>query len=248
MSLVASNISCRVRGASLLSEVSLSVEPGQLHVLLGPNGAGKSTLLRVLAGDRTADAGTVKLDQRRLSDWTPRGLAQRRAVMMQRESLPFAFTAFEVMALARLPWGDGETDTGRSLLREALSRAGAAHLADRGYPTLSGGERARVQFARALAQIAAADGLPRYLLLDEPTASLDFAFQHRCLAEVRRLTRAGYGALVILQDPQLALRYGDQVSLLQHGTMVACGAPATVLSESRLRQVYELDPELPWPP
>jgi iron complex transport system ATP-binding protein len=224
-----------------LQAVSLTVEPGALHVLLGPNGAGKSTLLRLLAGDLRATHGSITLDQKPLADWPARSLARRRAVMMQRDSLPFPFTVAEVVALGRLPWGDG--DGAQDLVREALTRAGADALIDRRYPELSGGERARVQLARSLIQLASKDSSPRYLLLDEPTASLDFAFQHRCLLEVRREVDRGNGALLILQDPLLARRHADRVTLLQAGCVVASGPASSVLAASMLRQVYGIAPE-----
>lgn len=235
--LEARDIVLRARG---LRGVSLSLLPGQLHALVGPNGAGKSSLLRVLAGELQPEQGSVQLDGETLSSIPARTLARRRAVMMQREHLPFPFTAGEVVALGRWPWGDGETDAGRRRVIDCLVRAGADALAARRYPQLSGGERARVQFARALAQLATEGDRPSALLLDEPTASLDYAFQHRCLAEVRRHTRAGGMALVIVQDPALALRYADRVTLLKAGEVVACGAAAETLDEARLRAVYEL--------
>lgn len=241
MSLRAEALRFALRGRVLLDEVSLRVASGCVHVLLGPNGAGKSTLLRLLAGDLRAGSGAATLDERPLAAWDALALARRRAVMMQREHLPFPFTAAEVVALGRLPWQrDGRRADERAWIAEALAMAGASALASRRYPQLSGGERARVQFARALAQIIEPAAAPRYLLLDEPTASLDFAFQHECLATLHRLSRDGVGVLAILQDPNLALRYADTVSLLDHGRIVADGTPEEVLTPERLHAVYGL--------
>ena len=242
MSLRADNVGL-VRGAQrLLDDASLHVEPGRVHVLLGPNGAGKSTLLRTLAGELKAGTGRVELDGRALADWPPLRLAQRRAVMMQREYLPFPFTAGQVVALGRLPWqrqaGDPREQT---IILRSLAAAGAAGFAGKPYPTLSGGERARVQFARALAQIDADTAEPRYLLLDEPTASLDFAFLHQCLDTVRRLSREGIGVLVVVQDPHLAARYGDEISLISSGRIVAQGTAADVLGTDSLAALYGMD-------
>ncbi len=243
MSLAAENLVYGPQRRRLLQSVSLRVNPGELHVLIGPNGAGKSTLLRLLAGELRPAGGSVTLDQRPLQQWPARALACRRAVMMQQDSLPFPFTVAEVVTLGRLPWGDGDGPRVQEIAIDALKRAGAASLIDRRYPTLSGGERARVQFARALTQLAAADATPRYLLLDEPTASLDFAFQQRCLTEVRREVDRGNGALLVLQDPLLARRHADHVTLLQAGSVVASGSAAVALSAEQLRGVYGIAPE-----
>lgn len=243
MTLAATGVSLVGDGRRLLDDVSLQLAPGTLHVLLGPNGAGKSTLLGLLAGDRTPDAGRVMLDDRALPDWPPAQLARRRAVMMQRDELRFPFSVDEVVALGRLPWQRRERSPAeQAVVRAALDEAGAGPLSGRRYLALSGGERARVQLARALAQIHAdADDLAaRYLLLDEPTASLDFAFQHQVLTRLRQLADRGVGVLAILQDPNLALRHADQVSLLAQGRLIASGRPETVLEPARLSELYGL--------
>lgn len=241
MSLALSAVDYSLRGRRLIDAASLHLQPGQLQVLLGPNGAGKSTLLRLLAGDLKPDAGQVRLDDRPLTDWPGAALARRRAVMMQREDLPFPFTVDEVVALGRLPWQRAPESPGeREIVAAALASAGATRLSGRRYPELSGGERARVQLARALAQINVAgdDPAPRYLLLDEPTASLDFAFQHHCLLTMRRLAASGVGVLAILQDPNVALRHADVVTLIEQGRIIASGTPNEVLEPERLSALY----------
>lgn len=243
MTLAATAVTCIAGQRRLLDAVSLQVTPGTLHVLLGPNGAGKSTLLGVLAGDRRPQAGQVTLDDRPLGEWPTITVARHRAVMMQRDELRFPFSVDEVVALGRLPWQRRANAAGeRAIVASSLAQAGAAQLAGRRYPELSGGERARVQLARALAQIHADDGdtAARYLLLDEPTASLDFAFQHQVLLTLRQLADRGTGVLAILQDPNLALRHADAVSLLAAGRVVASGSPASVLDADRLSAVYGL--------
>ncbi len=243
MTLAAVHAAYSLRGRRLLDDASLSLVPGQLHVLLGPNGAGKSTLLRLLAGDLKSGGGQVQLDERPLPAWTSTALARRRAVMMQREDLPFPFRVEEVVALGRLPWQRSASAPGeQAVIAAALAEAGANGLAGRRYNELSGGERARVQLARALAQISApaGDGEARYLLLDEPTASLDFAFQYHCLLTMRRLAARGIGVLAILQDPNLALRHADTVSLIERGRIIARGEPNQVLAPERLSALYGL--------
>ncbi len=243
MTLALNAVSYAAGDRRLIDGISLAVQPGTLHVLLGPNGAGKSTLLSLLAGDLKPLAGQATLDDRRLADWPTAALARRRAAMMQRDELRFPFSVDEVVSLGRLPWQRREQSAGeRKIVADALKEAGAEKLAGRRYLELSGGERARVQLARALAQITADDDdrAPRYLLLDEPTASLDFAFQHQVLLTLRGLADRGVGVLAILQDPNLALRHADNVSLVASGRLIGSGAPEAVLEALQLSRVYGL--------
>lgn len=243
MSFKVEHLSLRRAGRPVLIDANLELQPGQVHALLGPNGAGKSSLLGVLAGDLHGDAGRVSLDGQTLADWPRRALARRRAVMLQREHLPFPFTAEQVVALGRLPWAaDPAHPRERAVIRRSLARAGAEALAGRPYTALSGGERSRVQLARALAQIdeASLGTAPAYLLLDEPTASLDFAFVHDCLAQIRERAQAGLGVLVVLHDPLLAARYADVLSVMSQGRVLATGSARQVLDPAVLAPAYGL--------
>ena len=240
MSYRARELHYRTGGRVLLDGVSLSIEPGEVHALLGPNGAGKTTLRRLRAGEQRPTSGVIELNARALAAMGARELARQRAVLPQVHGLSFAFTGAQVVALGRLPCPRHSTEHEARIVREALDLAGVAELAGRSYPTLSGGERARVQFARVIAQVW--DPLPdeaaRFLLLDEPTASLDLAHQHDCLRAVSELARRGLGVLLILHDPNLALRYASRVTLLRDGRMLASGAPQDVITADALEQLY----------
>ncbi len=221
-------------GPTLIEPLDLQLRAGELLVLLGENGAGKTSLLRLLAGEPPAPGlqvgGTVELAGRPLADWSPRALARCRAVLPQHTDLAFDFHALEVVALARHPHGDPPA-VARARAAEALAQVGASAFAGRGLRELSGGERARVFLAAALAQIASPDAAqPRLLLLDEPTAALDLAQQHRLLATVRDLTAdSGVGVVAIVHDLNLAAQYADRVLLLAGGRRLAEGPPARVL-------------------
>ncbi len=241
MTLSAHSVSVRIGGATLLHDVSLSAQPGEVLGLLGPNGAGKSTLLSLLAGDRKADGGTVRLHGRDPRAWPAEALARVRAVMTQSASVAFDFTVREVVELARLPHaGRSSADDNRDIVAAALDLADATHLADRIYPSLSGGEKQRVQAARALAQVwSATDDAPcRFLMLDEPTASLDLRHQHGLLGAVRRFVAEGVGAVVVLHDINLAAAYCDRVALLDDGRLAACGRTRETLAVERLVDIY----------
>ena len=226
-------------GHKLLDDVSLRIAPGQVHALLGPNGAGKSTLLNILAGDLQPQLGDVTLNQRPLLSWTPRERARQRAVLPQRDSLRFGFTVLEVATLGRLPCLSHSPERESEIIRDALAAVNASHLTERIYTTLSGGERARVQLARLMTQLwEPVEYGPRYLLLDEPTASLDLAHQHACLKMTRAFAAGGVGVLAILHDPNLAMSYADEVTLLRDGRMLAGGTPPDTLTAENLESLY----------
>lgn len=242
--LSAHDLSAHVRRHTLLQGVSLRIEPGEVLALIGMNGAGKSTLLNILSGDRTPDGGQVRLADRPLAAWPLRELAKRRAVLPQESRLAFPFSALEVVLMGRHPYHAGyPTRSDARLASRVMAELDVAHLRERSFPALSGGERARVQLARALCQVLESDvPEPRLLLLDEPTASLDPAHQHAVLAAVRRFTREEGGAVcVVLHDLNLAAQYADRIALLADGRLDALGTPWEVLTGERLGLAYGLD-------
>jgi iron complex transport system ATP-binding protein len=239
--LEATDVTVTAGRATLLTRVSLQVRRGEVLALLGENGAGKSTLLRVLAGDLPPRAGTVRLSGRPMYLWSMAERARRRAVLPQRAEVAFGFTAMEVVLMGRLPYRDGSARAeDKAIAGEALARVDAAHLEHRIVNTLSGGESARVHLARVLAQLWEDDAAPeRFLLLYEPTASLDPAHQHLTLACARRFARAhGLGVLAVLHDVNLAAQYADRIALLKQGRLIAEGAPRDVLTPEQLETCY----------
>ena len=229
-------------GRRLLDEVSLAVIPGELLVIIGANGAGKSTLLRCLGAELTPAAGEVQMNGRPLARWAPRDSAKRRAVLPQASPLGFPFTGLEVALMGRIPFGaPGPGDI--RIAGAALAAAEAAHLAERRYTTLSGGERQRVHLARVLAQLwePLPDGEPRYLLLDEPTASLDLAHQHALLRLARAWAAADVGVLIVLHDLNLAAQYADRIAMLKGGRLLVVGTPAEVLRPEAIAEAFGLE-------
>ncbi|WP_251865694.1 heme ABC transporter ATP-binding protein [Achromobacter sp. Marseille-Q4962] len=244
MMLAAENLTLARGGARILDGVSLRLAPGEVVGLLGANGAGKSTLLAVLANELEPDAGAVVLDGEPLSKVAHRRQARRRAVLPQKPGLSFDLDVREVVGMGAYPFPELSPAQVERLVDDALARADVAHLKWRRYPELSGGEQQRVQFARVLVQCAAgrADGEPRYLLLDEPTASLDPRHQTDLLRVAAALAHGdGAGVLVILHDMNLAARWCDRLLLLAQGRQVAAGAPAEVLRPAHLRQAYGIE-------
>ena len=230
-------------GSPVLDCVSLSLQPGEVLAVLGPNGAGKSTLLRVLAGSLTPQVGQALLDERPLEDWPGPELAQRRSVLPQASQIAFGFRAFEIVLLGREPYaGRSARDADLAIAEAAMVEADVLHLAERRYATLSGGEQQRVQLARVLSQIWFEEdsARERYLLLDEPTSSLDLTHQHAALALARRWAGRGVGVLAVLHDLNLAAMYADRICVLKAGCLEAEGSPATVITEDTVARCFGL--------
>ncbi|MEE2056088.1 heme ABC transporter ATP-binding protein [Rhodococcus artemisiae] len=218
----------------ILHGVDFEVRVGEVVALVGPNGAGKSTLLSALTGDHPLSGGHVEVDGRDLDEWTPLALARRRAVLPQQHTVGFPFTARQIVQMGRAAWA--RTDRQASdveLVDAAFATCDVMHLADRPFPALSGGERARVALARVLAQDT------QTLLLDEPTAALDIGHQETIMRVVRSRADHGHAVVVVLHDLGLAAAYADRICVLEKGRLVADGSPDEVLTEELLSRVYD---------
>jgi iron complex transport system ATP-binding protein len=245
MSLVATKVNLQRGGNTLLSNVSLQLDAGEFVAVLGPNGAGKSTLLKVMCGEMQPDEGVVTCNERVLTDWTQRQLAQMRAVLPQQSQLSFAFKVHEVVAMGLSPFAAQDAQADGKIVTQAMQHCNLMHLAQRTYTNLSGGEQQRTHLARVLAQIwrkpSEGDKHPRYLLLDEPTTALDMAHQHQVLKIVKQFAQQNNVAvMVVLHDLNLASIYADRVVLMQAGRLVAQGTPETVYQRQTLAQVFGL--------
>ncbi|WP_249645002.1 heme ABC transporter ATP-binding protein [Nocardia sputi] len=218
----------------VLDCIDFEAVAGQIVALVGPNGAGKSTLLAALAGELALSAGTVELDGQPLSHWTTLDMARRRAVLPQTHTVGFPFTAREVVAMGRAPWVRTERrEFDEKQIAAAMAATDVEHLAARSFPTLSGGERARVALARVLAQDTAT------LLLDEPTAALDLGHQESVLGLAAARAAEGAAVVVVLHDLGIAAAYADRVAVLDSGRLAADGPPRDVLTTELLTRVYQ---------
>ncbi|WP_045074996.1 heme ABC transporter ATP-binding protein [Psychromicrobium lacuslunae] len=226
-------VSFGVPGKQIIPHLSLSIRAGEVLSLVGPNGAGKSTVLGLLAGDLKPDQGLISLEGKELSQYTPRELARRRAVALQDSKVSYAYTVEEVVRMGRLAWRGSESEQhDGAAVKQALARTETANLSDREVTTLSGGEMARTTLGRVLAQQT------RLLLLDEPTAALDVRHQESALAICRQVADSGGAAVVVLHDLDLAASYSDRMVLLDHGRVVAAGAPEQVCDAEVLSRIY----------
>jgi iron complex transport system ATP-binding protein len=241
--LSAQAVSYHLRRRPLVDAVSLEIEAGHMTVLIGPNGAGKSTLIRLMCGEIRPTSGVVLCAGEDLAHFSPARLALRRAVMTQAIHVSSPFRTYEVVRLGLD--GIGRVGAGQRahIIEQCLAIADALPLASRPYAALSGGEQRRVQFARVMAQIEAAQIVHerQALLLDEPVANLDLSHQLALLEAARGLARRGVAVLAVLHDLNLAARYADTLALMNNGAIVACGDPSTVQTSRLLSDVFAID-------
>ncbi|MEE2904527.1 MAG: heme ABC transporter ATP-binding protein [Myxococcota bacterium] len=240
--LEAKGIHVTMNGNEILKNISISIEPGEFVVMIGANGAGKSTALKVLSGELLPSCGTVTLNNIVLSKWNAQRRAQRLAVLPQSSSLNFGLRTREVVGLGRLPHEQSHTQTQHDeIIREAMKRTGLLALSERSYLTLSGGEQLRVHLARTIAQVLDYNSGPaKFLLLDEPTSSLDLNHQLRVLEVVRDLVTEGLGIFAILHDINLAARFADRIYVLKSGICIRHGTVENVVNEELLLDAFGL--------
>ena len=216
-------------------DAEIDLQRGEVLCLLGPNGSGKTTLFKTLLGLLPAQSGEVLLDGRPMHELARSEIARRVAYVPQAHAAHFPFRVIDMVVMGRtahLALFAAPTKQDRAKALEALTTLGIAGLAENEYTRISGGQRQLALIARALAQDAPA------IVMDEPTASLDFGNQVVVLAEVKRLAAQGLAVLLSTHDPDHAFSVGNRVALLDEGRLIAQGLPADVLTPERLRSVY----------
>ncbi|OWK29617.1 ABC transporter ATP-binding protein [Sphingomonas mucosissima] len=228
MGLIASGVTVKLGRRTVLRDVSAAFEPGRVTVVLGANGAGKSTLLRAAAALVPIQAGAVTIDGGDVARLPPRERAGTIGYLPQDAVVHWNMQVRDLVALGRLPHGDAGADA----IEQALAATRTLDLADRSARNLSGGERARVLLARVLA------GEPRWLLADEPLASLDPQHQLETLELLRNAAMAGMGVVIVLHDLTLAAAIADDVLLLKDGQVLAQGPAEAVMTPDHLAAAY----------
>lgn len=237
MSLTADGVSVFRGGRYLCCGVSATFSSGSVTAIVGPNGAGKTTFLRTLSGELNSDEGQVYLDDQPMSQISLPQRALLRAVMTQSNKIAFDFSVEEVLLMG---WVRSSNELLHQQYSVVVDECRLEKLLSKPFNLLSGGEQQRVQFARALLQLCPLDvqKTPRYLLLDEPTASLDVGIELAVFESIRRIAQLNIGVIVVLHDLNLAARFADKVCLLDRGELVAFGDPCEVIESTLLSQVY----------
>lgn len=216
----------------ILKNIDLTVKFGEIVGLLGPNGTGKSTLVGVMAGDLTPSSGTIFYQGKSLTDYPRKELARTRSVMPQHTDFPFSYQVYDIVSMGRQCWDPNPT-VDDQIITHSMAATDVAGFEERDVTCLSGGEKARVTFARVLTQQAGV------VFLDEPTAALDIAHQERTMEVCRKLAAQGHAVIAVMHDLQLAGAYCDRIALMEKGGVAAYGPPAEVLTDSLLSRVYQ---------
>ncbi|MBT30927.1 MAG: heme ABC transporter ATP-binding protein [Thalassobius sp.] len=231
------NISKSIGRKTILRNCSLQIEPGKFTAVVGPNGAGKTTLLKILSGETKKFAGEVKLNGKNISNFKNHELSKLRAILPQHTVVNFPFTIEQVIEIGRYAFKDSSAAK-EEVIDKAIALTGLEKYKGRHYQTLSGGEKQRVQMARVIAQLLHNSPDPKYLLLDEPTSSLDLAQQHALLALAKKQCNRHIGVLAILHDLNLAIQYADDILFLKEGQTVAYGACNEVATTDVIEETF----------
>lgn len=236
--LVAQKISYSHRKFSILDEVDISVNNGELLVIVGPNGAGKSTLLSVLANEALKQEDGIYFKQKQFREWDARELAHNKAKFSQQNNPDIPLLVEDIVLMGRYPYfksNPGNTD--RESVGRAMKEMDISHLKQRSYNSLSGGEKQRVHLSRVLAQL---DNpvKNKLIFLDEPLNNLDVKHQYNIMETIKNFTLAGNAAVMVLHDLNLTAQYSDNILLLKQGKVVAHGKPAVVFKENLITETY----------
>jgi iron complex transport system ATP-binding protein len=242
------DIHYRAGNKEILQGITTCFEPGLFHVIVGPNGSGKSTFLKIFSGELRPQEGTVSYNGENVFHIDKAGLAKRRAVMSQEPELHFPLSVSEVVMMGRYPHFDfspGKYD--EHVCRFAMMLADVSEFANRDYLTLSGGEKQRVHFARALAQIGGEEVGDKFLFLDEAVSHLDLKHQRQLLQITKKFCDNRFTAIVILHDINLSLTYGDRILFMKEGRIAYELKHRNQITPAILKDVFDVDATIIYP-
>jgi iron complex transport system ATP-binding protein len=230
------NLSHSFGGNLVLKNISFQVPAKDFFIVIGPNGSGKTTLMKVISGILKPQKGRLEILNRAIDQYQRKALARTIAFVPQMLFADFPFTVFEMVLMGRSPYLGIlglEEEKDLEIARQAIAFTGMENLAHRKLDQLSGGEQQRVFIARAICQE------PDVILLDEPTASLDLAYQVRIMDLMERLKKEkGISVVMVSHDVNLAAMYADHLLLLHNGQILCQGLPDEVLTYKTLEEAY----------
>jgi iron complex transport system ATP-binding protein len=242
----AKKICFKVGDKTLLHQTSVHFSAGGFHVIMGANGAGKSTLLKILSGESKPSSGEVYLDGMDLRGYSKNSLATRRAVLSQHYHLAFPITVEEIVLMGRYPYfATKPSAKDKAVCTEAVKVMDVAHLLQRDYTTLSGGEAQKVQMSRVLSQIwSEEEAEGRLLFLDEPVSHLDVKYQHQLMKVAKDFCRKGTTVIAVLHDINLAIAFADRLLFMKDGSVLYDVDDAAELTPALLFNTFGLLPSM----
>lgn len=229
------NLSYSFGNKPVFHDVSLTVAEGEFFALLGANGSGKTTLFKTILNLYPARSGQVLLAATDITNWSREQIAKYVGYVPQQHTPPFPYKVIDVVLMGRsahLKVHQSPQARDYRIAEEALATMGIGQMRDQIYTEISGGERQLVLIARALAQ------QPKILVMDEPTANLDFGNQIKVLLHTKKLASQGITILMSTHNPDHALQFADRVGVLIQGGLQSIGDPQTVITESNLLALY----------
>lgn len=231
-------VTCGYIRRIVVQDVSFTTEPGEIICILGPNGVGKTTLFKSILGHIDLLDGQVLLDGRDIQKMTRQAVAQKIGYVPQAHTPPFSFNVLDVVLMGRtshISLFSSPKAEDYYIAEEALELVGMSHLTDRIYTEISGGERQMVLIARALAQ------KPRLLIMDEPTANLDFGNQIRMLKRVQKLSDSGLTIIMTTHFPDHVFMCADKVAVIKSRNEVLIGKTEDILTSELLSRLYGIN-------
>ena len=230
------------KGKPSQKQVNFSVETGEVCCILGPNGCGKTTLVKTILGLIPLLGGSVTIDGEDITRWSARRLSDCVAYVAQRHEQPFPYEVRDVVMLGRITktrsLNGRPSQQDYNIVENAMEEMGISHLRDKPYFDISGGELQMVMFARALVQE------PRFIIMDEPTAALDYGNAVRVIEKVRDLAESGYGILMITHNPDHAFMTGANVALFTRNKPMKFGGPYQIITRENIQDAYGVNVKL----
>ena len=225
---------------TVVNEVSFEVPKGKVLSLIGPNGAGKSTVMGMISRLVARDAGVIQFEGEDLSKWKSKELAKHLAILTQHNNIQMKLTVRELVAFGRFPWSGGRlTRQDHKIIDDAIAYMELGQLQDQFIDELSGGQRQRAYIAMVIAQDTG------YVLLDEPTNNLDIYHASAMMRTVRRLCDdLGKTIVMVLHEINYAAFYSDYICAFVEGKVQAFGTVHEVMTQERLRKIYNVDFEM----
>lgn len=232
------NLTIRVKNKTLLNDISLRINSGELLVIIGPNGAGKSTLLKAIT-EEIPFTGSIRFQNQSITDWETQKLAKNRAKFSQHHPQDIPLSVQEVVMMGRYPYFINKaTTTDLKVVSKSLQLTEMNHFKNQTYNRLSGGEKQRIHLSRIFAQLHNKN-TDKLMLLDEPLNNLDIYYQHKILKAIQHFVKQKNIGVIVMHDLNLAAQFADHILLLKNGEVVKFGSPDAVLTPNIICNTYD---------